>query len=73
MSKGSQKADELNVPVYTGSSMSGYGLYIRHRFREVDRVTVDLEQWGGEKGEFNSYALLLRPANREELERAAEA
>ncbi|PYI05940.1 hypothetical protein BO78DRAFT_139068 [Aspergillus sclerotiicarbonarius CBS 121057] len=57
---GVQKADELGLPAYTEASPEGLGLYLRHGFREVDRVTVDLEEWGGPKGDFSSYGLLYR-------------
>ncbi|PLB53997.1 hypothetical protein P170DRAFT_469471 [Aspergillus steynii IBT 23096] len=58
------KADELGLPGYLESSTVGYGLYIKHGFEEVGRITVDLEQWGGEKGEENTYVLMLRSAER---------
>ena len=63
---GVQKADELGLPAYTEGSREGLGLYLKHGFKEVDRVTVDLEEWGGHKGDINSYGILYRepqPAN----------
>lgn len=59
---GIDKADELGLPAYTEGSRQGMGLYLRYGFKEVDRVTVDLGDWGGEKGELNSYGLLYREA-----------
>ncbi|KAJ5885561.1 hypothetical protein N7495_010071 [Penicillium taxi] len=59
---GVHKADELSLPAYTEASPEGLGLYLKHGFQEVDRVTVDLEQWGGPEGDFNSYGLLYREA-----------
>ncbi|PWY68982.1 hypothetical protein BO94DRAFT_590564 [Aspergillus sclerotioniger CBS 115572] len=47
---------------YTEASKDGYGLYVKYGFEEVDRVTVDLEPWGGRPGELNSYGLLMRAA-----------
>ncbi|KKA19812.1 hypothetical protein T310_6204 [Rasamsonia emersonii CBS 393.64] len=58
--KGLREADELGLPAYTEATEKGFGLYLKHGFKEVDRVTVDLEPWGGSKGEVSSYALLLR-------------
>jgi GNAT superfamily N-acetyltransferase len=55
-----KKADELGLLAYTEASQQGLGLYLRHGFEEVDRVTVALEPWGGEKGSVNSYGLLVR-------------
>ncbi|PWY71036.1 hypothetical protein BO70DRAFT_382215 [Aspergillus heteromorphus CBS 117.55] len=65
---GIDEADRLGLQAYTEASPDGYGLYVRFGLEEVDRVTVDLEPWGGNPGEYNSYALLLRPA-RVEAER----
>ncbi|MCJ1398876.1 hypothetical protein MMC11_002077 [Xylographa trunciseda] len=57
---GVQKADELGLLSYTEASPKGLGLYLKHGFLEVDRVTVDLEPWGGKKGDVSSYRRLLR-------------
>lgn len=57
---GCRKADESGLLAYCEASPEGLNLYKRHGFREVDRVTVDLEPWGGNKGEFHSYGLLVR-------------
>ncbi|PYH89623.1 hypothetical protein BO71DRAFT_413195 [Aspergillus ellipticus CBS 707.79] len=62
--RGIEEADRLGLQAYTEASMDGYGLYVRFGMEEVDRVTVDLEPWGGNPGEMNSFALLLRPAGR---------
>ncbi|MCJ1392773.1 hypothetical protein MMC18_005644 [Xylographa bjoerkii] len=60
VASGAQKADDLGLLSYTEASPKGMGLYLKHGFLEVDRVTVDLEPWGGKKGDVNSYGLLLR-------------
>ncbi|KAJ6025051.1 hypothetical protein N7540_005848 [Penicillium herquei] len=59
---GVHKADELSLPAYTEASPEGLELYVKHGFQEVDRVTVDLEKWGGLAGDFTSYGLLYRDA-----------
>ena len=59
---GVHEADKLGLAAYTEATPEGLGLYLKHGFKEVDRVTVDLEQWGGPKGDFNSYGLLYREA-----------
>jgi len=63
---GVKKADELGLVAYTEASPKGLGLYLKHGFKEVDRVTVDLEPWGGEKGTVHSYGLLVRNARARE-------
>ncbi|PYI11210.1 hypothetical protein BO78DRAFT_413681 [Aspergillus sclerotiicarbonarius CBS 121057] len=60
--RGVEEADRLGLQAYTEASKDGYGLYVKFGFEEVDRVTVDLEPWGGKPGEFNSYGLLMRLA-----------
>ncbi|MCJ1359336.1 MAG: hypothetical protein MMC33_009337 [Icmadophila ericetorum] len=57
---GVKKADECGLMAYTEASPQGLGLYLKYGFEEVDRHTVDLEPWGGRKGEESSYGLLLR-------------
>lgn len=57
---GVDRADELGLSAYTEASEQGLNLYLRYGFKEVDRVTVDLEPWGGEKGSSNTYGLLFR-------------
>ncbi|KAJ6003365.1 hypothetical protein N7451_005912 [Penicillium sp. IBT 35674x] len=59
---GVHRADELCLPAYTEATPEGLGLYLKHGLKEVDRVTVDLEKWGGPKGDFNSFALMYREA-----------
>lgn len=56
-----QRADQLGLPAYLESSTVGYSLYIRHGFKEIDRVIVNLAAWGGARGEVNNYVLMLRP------------
>lgn len=63
---GVKKADELGLVAYTEASPKGLGLYLKYGFEEVDRVTVDLEPWGGKKGTVHSYGLLLRKARGDE-------
>ncbi|RDW60202.1 hypothetical protein BP5796_11808 [Coleophoma crateriformis] len=62
MEWGVKTADELGLPAYTEASEKGLGLYTRYGFEEFDRVTVNLEPWGGKEGEINSYGLLFRQA-----------
>lgn len=57
---GCHRADEKGLKAYCEATTQGLGLYVRHGFREVGCVTVDLEQWGGKKGDMHSFGLLLR-------------
>ncbi|RDW84373.1 hypothetical protein BP6252_01963 [Coleophoma cylindrospora] len=62
MEWGVKTADELGLPAYTEASEKGLGLYTKYGFEEFDRVTVDLEPWGGKEGQVNSFGLLFRQA-----------
>lgn len=60
LTAGLAKADELRLLAYTEATPKGLHLYLRHGFREVDRVTIHLEDWGGEKGVVDTFGLLVR-------------
>ena len=45
------RADEMGLRDNCEASPEGLRLYLRHVFEEVGRITVDLELWGGKKGE----------------------
>ena len=57
---GCRKADETGLKAYCEATADGLQLYLRHGFKEIDRVTLDLEPWGGKKGDLDSYGVLLR-------------
>jgi len=59
---GVKKADELGLSAYTDATEKGLGLYLKHGFQEVDRVVVDLGDWGGERGVMHGHVLLFRAA-----------
>jgi GNAT superfamily N-acetyltransferase len=59
---GIKTADEKGLQVYIEATEAGLNLYLRYGMKEVDRVDVDLEPWGGKKGDWNRYALLHKPA-----------
>jgi hypothetical protein len=50
------------MPVYIEANEKGTGLYLKYGLNEVDRVDVDLELWGGEKGTRSIYRLLYKTA-----------
>ncbi|KAI9740151.1 MAG: hypothetical protein M1834_004729 [Cirrosporium novae-zelandiae] len=55
-----EKANELGLRAYIESTENGRALYLRHGFREVDRVTIDLGKYGGEKGKKCSFGSLMK-------------
>jgi GNAT superfamily N-acetyltransferase len=55
-------ADESRLPVYIEGTEKGLNLYLKYGVKEVDRVEVDLEKWGGNRGEWSRFTLLYRPA-----------
>lgn len=61
---GVKRADELGWLLYIEATNKGDGLYRKYGFEEKDRVSVDLGDWGGEKGVIDTYTLLVRPAKK---------
>lgn len=45
---GLDKAEEMKLPAYLEASKAGKPLYVKHGFKEVDRIEFDLTKWGGE-------------------------
>lgn len=41
-------ADAAGLPVWLGSSESGYGLYLRNHFKLEGEKTMDLKKYGGD-------------------------
>lgn len=44
---GTQKADELRLPVYLEASPKGHGLYEKHGFKDIEVFDFDLSRFGG--------------------------
>ena len=55
---GTQKADELGLPVYLESSAEGHVLYNRHGFKDIEIFEVDLKPFGHDK--IHCAPLMLR-------------
>ncbi|KAK3168163.1 hypothetical protein OEA41_004609 [Lepraria neglecta] len=58
------KLEEMKVPGFIVATDQGYGLYIKHGFREVERWEVDMgrwPQWGG-NGMYMNVFLTRHPA-----------
>ena len=64
MKWGTDKLEEIKVPGFIVATDQGYGLYIKHGFREVERWEVDMgrwPQWGG-NGTYMNVFLTRHPA-----------
>lgn len=58
MKWGTEKIEQMKGQSIIIATEEGYGLYVKHGFTEVERMDVDLEQWGGH-GRYTS-AILTR-------------
>lgn len=47
MKWGSQRADELSLPIYLESSPTAHPIYHKYGFKDVGRVDIDLTPYGG--------------------------
>lgn len=52
--------DRDNARVYLEASTAGYGLYLRHGWKPVDEVAIDISRYGGH-GEVTMKLLLRKP------------
>ena len=46
---GTERADQLGLPVYLESSHVAHGLYGRHGFKDAETFEVDMRPFGGDK------------------------
>jgi len=63
MKWGTEKLEEMKVPGFIISTDQGYGLYVKHGFREVERWEVDLGRWAqlGGSGPYKNVYLTRIP------------
>lgn len=64
MEWGTDKLEEMQVPSFIIASSQGYGLYIKHGYKEIERWEIDMgrwSQWGG-NGMFKNFFLTRYPA-----------
>lgn len=47
VSEGLADAERKNARIYIEASTSGYGLYLRHGWKEVDEIVIDTGKYGG--------------------------
>jgi GNAT superfamily N-acetyltransferase len=55
-----QYAAEHGLMTYTEATSQAKSLYLRHGFKVVDLVRVELEPWGGKEGQVSEYWLLTK-------------
>lgn len=55
--------EEMKVPGFIISTDQGFGLYVRHLFRKLERWEVDLGQWPqfGGSGPYKDVYLIRQP------------
>jgi GNAT superfamily N-acetyltransferase len=46
---GTERADQLGLPVYLESSHAGHILYGRHGFKDIEIFECDMRPFGGDK------------------------
>jgi GNAT superfamily N-acetyltransferase len=60
MKWGTEKADELGLPVYLESSPKGHRFYQRHGFKDLEVFTFDVSQYGG-TGTYEEPLMIREP------------
>ena len=58
--EGLADADKHNARTYIEASPAGYGLYLRHGWRQVDEIVIDIGKLGG-RGVATEKLLLREP------------
>lgn len=62
MDWGVGKLEEMKVPGYIVSTNQGYGLYLKHGFKEIGRWEVDMSQWPPGEGMYKNAFLTRMPS-----------
>jgi hypothetical protein len=50
-------ADSEGRKTYVESTVTGYPLYVKFGFRDIDLLSMDLSKWGGEKPGINTIMI----------------
>jgi len=68
MNWGNAKQEEMNWPGFIEATDQGYGLYIKHGYKEVERWEVDMERWAelGGSGMYKNVYLVREIAGDSE-------
>ena len=59
---GKDKLEEMKAPAYVVSTDQGYGLYLKHGFKEVGRWEVDMSRWPPGEGMYKNVFLTRMPS-----------
>lgn len=59
---GIEKLEEMNVPGFIVSTDQGYGLYLKHGFKEIERWEVDMSRWPPAQGMYKNVFLTRMPS-----------
>lgn len=62
MKWGTDKLEEMKVPGFIVSTDQGYGLYIKHGFKEIERWETDLSRWQPGQGMYKNVFLTRMPS-----------
>ena len=66
MEWGNKKQEEMKLPGFIEATVQGYGLYLKHGYREMERWEFDLgnwSQWGGSGMYMNAYLVRELPGS----------
>lgn len=61
MKWGIEKLEEMQVPGFIVSTDQGYGLYLKHGFKEIERWEVDMSRWPPAEGMYKNVFLTRMP------------
>ena len=67
MEWGIDKLEEMNVPGFIVSTNEGYGLYLKHGFKEIGRWEVDMSRWPPGEGMYKNAFLTRMPSGHASL------
>lgn len=63
MKWGTDKIEEMKVPGFIVSTDQGYGLYLKHGFKEIERWETDMSRWPPGKGMYKNVFLTRMPSD----------
>ena len=63
IAEGLADADRDNARTYIEASPAGYGLYLRHGWKHVDEIVIDISKYGG-RGVGIEKLLLREPGGK---------
>ena len=67
MEWGIDKLEEMKVPGFIASTSEGYGLYLKHGFKEIGRWEVDMSRWPPGEGMYKNVFMTRMPSGHASL------